>query len=391
MKNKIIFLGSALSLLLTFFLLSAPTVVGGVQKWAETDTVLAVSCEDGQNCTASPQYVSDTDEGVAVSSRLLELIFGGGKCKKSYKDIKLCPGGDAFGVKICGSGVTVTKVVTELASGELQQNDRIISIDKQSVFTTDEVKAIINASGGKPLSFEIMRDGKTHVAQIAPKCAGGEYHLGVILSDGASGIGTVTYYHPQTLEFGGLGHGICSHDGAEVLKMTRGTVTGVILAGASRGAASKPGELRGVLTDKNLGTLHANTKLGVFGKLNRETFPCGDTEPIPIAEKAEVKAGEATIISTVKNGKKAEYKIEIRDIDYSSDGTKSFRIKVTDEALIALTGGIVRGMSGSPIIQNGKLVGAVTHVMVADPTEGYGIFIENMLNAAESQVQPKAA
>ena len=105
----------------------------------------------------------------------------------------------------------------------------------------------------------------------------------------------------------------------------------------------------------------------------------------------QIKLGEAEIISTVKNGKKASYKIEIVDIDKSSTGSKSFRIKVTDPMLITLTGGIVRGMSGSPIIQNGKLVGAVTHVLVAEPTEGYGIFIENMLNAAESQVQPKAA
>ena len=331
-----------------------------------------------------------SDGSVAVGSRFFELIFGKGEPGESREDIFLCPGGDAFGVKICGSGVTVNKVVTELSSGLLHVDDRILSIDGKEIHEVSEAKSIINASGGKKLCFEILRDGKKIKLDIEPKSAGGEYHLGVILSDGASGIGTITYYNPETQEFGGLGHGICSKDGGEVLKMTRGQVTGVILAGAARGAPSHPGELRGVLTDKILGTVSKNTDCGVFGTLSTdaaETY----ASPIKIAKRDEVKPGEATIISTVKSGKKAEYKIEITDIDYSSTGTKSFKIHVTDEALIALTGGIVRGMSGSPIIQNGKLVGAVTHVMVADPTEGYGIFIENMLNAAQSQAQPKAA
>ena len=391
MKNKITIFASIVSLVLAFSLLSPTQLAFRSDGGEKLYTVAAVSYENAQNAAAYEQGGAQSDGGVEVGSRLLELIFGGGKKNKSYKDIKLCPGGDAFGVKICGSGVTVTKVITELSSGVLKPDDRIISINKTTVFTTDEVKEIVNASGGKALSFEILRDGKTQIAEITPRCAGGEYHLGVILSDGASGIGTVTYYHPETYEFGGLGHGICSADGKEVLKMTRGQVTGVILAGASRGAPSKPGELRGVLTDRNLGTLYANTKMGVFGVLDSEAFSKTASEPIPIASRSDVTAGEATIISTVKNGKKCEYKIEISDIDHTSDGTKCFRIKVTDEALIALTGGIVRGMSGSPIIQNGKLVGAVTHVMVADPTEGYGIFIENMLNAAQGEALPKAA
>ena len=388
MKNRITIFKSAAAAILVFSLIVGALVALPQVRHEKLYTVSAVAYKDGH---AAPCYSATEDGEVAVGSRLLELIFGGKKEAKSYKNIKLCPGGDAFGVKICGSGVTVTKVITELSSGVLKPDDRIVSINKRSVFTTDEVRRIVNDSGGRTLSFEILRDGKTHVAEITPGCAGGEYHLGVILTDGASGIGTVTYYNPETCEFGGLGHGICSSDGKEVLKMTRGTVTGVILAGASRGAPSKPGELRGVLTDKNLGTLYANTKMGVFGKLEADTVSSYGSEPIPVASKDEVTEGEATIISTVKNGKKCEYKIEINDIDRASDGTKCFRIKVTDDALIALTGGIVRGMSGSPIIQNGKLVGAVTHVMVADPTEGYGIFIENMLSAASADALPKAA
>ena len=383
MKNRRTVFPSILSLLLIFSAILTGSATKGMRRDEKIDTVQALSYTDAELSSVSDGEEREDDGSAPVGSRLLELIFGKKSTEGSTKDIKLCPGGDTFGVKICGSGVTVTKVVTELSAGILKPDDRIVSIDGQRVSTIDEVKKILNSSGGRALSFEILRGKKTFTENIAPRSCGGEYHLGVILSDGASGIGTVTYYDPETFAFGGLGHGISSHDGGEVLKMTRGTVTGVILGGASRGEASKPGELRGVLTDKKLGTLTANTRCGVFGTISPTAISdCDSRTPIPVAKKSEVKAGEATIFSTIKNGNRAEYKIEISDIDYSSDGTKSFRIKVTDDTLIALTGGIVRGMSGSPIIQNGKLVGAVTHVMVANPTEGYGIFIENMLNAS---------
>ena len=391
MKNSKIFFSWILSLVLILSTFASTIVQDTVSLGAKADTVPAIAYESGEVFSALSNSNGTDEEDFTVSSRLLELIFGKGKTKQKGSLIKLCPGGDAFGVKIYGSGITVTKVVTELSSGLLKVDDKILSIDKKTVFSIDDVKQILNSSGGKTLSFEISRGGKNETVKIAPACAGGEYHLGVILSDGASGIGTVTYYDPITYEFGGLGHGICASDSSEVLKMSRGTVTGVILAGATRGESSKPGELRGVLTDKNLGSLSKNTKCGVFGKLDPSAIKNADeNSAIPVAAKSEVHTGEATIFSTVKNGKRAEYKIEITDINYSSDGTKSFRIKVTDEALIALTGGIVRGMSGSPIIQDGKLVGAVTHVMVADPTEGYGIFIENMLNASQTDAQKAA-
>ena len=140
--------------------------------------------------------------------------------------------------------------------------------------------------------------------------------------------------------------------------------------------------MRGVLTDKIIGSVSKNTSCGVFGTLSGEALTDKSRQSVEIGSRNDIKEGAATIISTVKSGKKSEYGIEIYDINRSSCESKSFKIKVTDDTLLALTGGIVRGMSGSPIIQNGKLVGAVTHVMVADPTEGYGIFIENMLNSA---------
>ena len=326
---------------------------------------------------------SDTDnKSIEVASRFWELIFGKRDKNEKNNGIYLCPGGDAFGIKISGSGVTVSKIINESFSAPLHADDKIVSIDGKKISTIQEVKDILNSSGGRVLDFEVLRGGKKINLNVTPHPAGSEYHLGVILSDGASGIGTITYYNPNTLEFGGLGHGICAKDNKDMLKMTRGEVTDVILAGAKRGEPSKPGELRGVLTDKTLGSIKSNTECGVFGTLTAEAVK-NDTPPIQVGYKDSVKEGEATIISTIKSGNKSEYKIEIYDIDESSTESKSFKIRVTDETLLALTGGIVRGMSGSPIIQDGKLIGAVTHVMVADPTEGYGIFIENMLNACQ--------
>ena len=334
-----------------------------------------------------------SEDATEVGSRFFELIFGKKDKNKQTEARQLCLGGDAFGVKISGSGVTVSKIIKENTGSPLCADDKILSIDGKEISSISEVKNILNSSGGKPLEFEISRNGKKINLTITPHAVGDEYHLGVILNDGACGIGTITYYDPETLEFGGLGHGICAKDSQDVLKMTRGEVTGVILSGARKAEVAKPGELRGVLTDKIVGTVNKNTSCGVFGTLSSKALSsvAQSQQSVEVGCKNDVKEGAATIISTVKSGKKSEYGIEIYDIDRSSTESKSFKIRVTDETLIALTGGIVRGMSGSPIIQDGKLIGAVTHVMVADPTEGYGIFIENMLSAAESQVHPKAA
>ena len=328
-----------------------------------------------------------------IDLRLKDLFFG--KANRATRDetIYLCPGGDAFGVKICGSGVRVTGAPEENGEGGLCRDDKILTVAGKEVFTTEEVKALVAESAGECIPVEVLRGSKKIKLRLTPTKVGDDYQLGVLLSDGTAGIGTVTYINPKTGDFGGLGHGICDTHSGRVLPMRGGEATTVVLGGAIKGECGKPGELRGVLMDKSLGSLILNTECGVFGILNAAANEkiCSDSSLLPIGRREEVKEGEATIISTVKNGKKDFYTISIESIDRDSDGSKSFRIKVTDPALIALTGGIVRGMSGSPIIQDGKLVGAVTHVMVANPTEGYGIFIENMLSAAQQGVQPKAA
>ena len=328
-------------------------------------------------------------EDVKISSRLWELLFGKSDETTDSKDERktLLIGGSVFGAKIRQSYVSVSD---PMDVSELRAGDRIISANGSDIESPADIKRIVKECGGSEINLVCMRDGKTVNLSIKPKEIDGEYRLGVALKDGAAGIGTITYVDPESGEFGGLGHGICDTDTGDVIEMEVGEVTGVILGGVKKGESGKPGELSGILTDKVTGVLYSNTECGVFGTLNN--IPSAlNSEAVEVAHRDEVHTGEATIFSTVKMGARKEFKIEITEINKSSKGTKSFKIRVTDPALIAVTGGVVRGMSGSPIMQDGKLVGAVTHVMINEPTEGYGIFIENMLSAAESQVQPKAA
>ena len=356
-------------------------------------TLFSSSCTvhafaDGEYISASAfsteEDVPALSDNVQIGSRFRDLLFGE---NKETSNIKLIPGGTVFGAKIKQKYVTVTdaKGVPALKCG-----DAIIAINGQRIASVADVKRIVSASNGESVTIRALHKGSEIGIEVRPSYVDGEYKLGISLRDGAAGIGTVTFIDPKTGCFGGLGHGICDSNTGEVISMDNGIVTGVILGGVHKGECGKPGELTGLLTEEDTGILSVNSECGLFGRLNNTNAlnPC---DAIPIALKTEVREGEATIISTLKNGMTDEYKIEIFGIDTTSTGSKSFRIRVTDETLKALTGGIVRGMSGSPIIQDGKLVGAVTHVMVANPTEGYGIFIENMLSAAQQGLQPKAA
>jgi len=339
----------------------------------------ALAAEHGDPDEATAAAVS---HDVQVSSRLWELLFGG----ESSRSLYLCPGGGVFGIKIKQNAVTVveSKGIPALSAGDV-----ILSVNGKRIHTAEQMREAIAGSDGNSLTIRALHGEGEVAIEVRPALVDGEYRLGLTLRDGAAGIGTVTFIDPQTGLFGGLGHGICDADSGRVVGMEHGEICEVILGGIHKGEAGKPGELCGILTSEHLGTLSANNECGVFGRVDTDRLALPDA--MEIGSRDEVHEGDATIISTLKNGMRAEYRVRISDIDRTSTGTKSFRIKVTDPTLIALTGGIVRGMSGSPIIQDGKLVGAVTHVMIAEPTEGYGIFIENMLNAAQSQVQPKAA
>ena len=350
-------------------------------KMPESETYISnVSENEILPCSAA------TEGEIKISSRLVELLFGK---TEGEKTVLLIPGGGIFGAKIKQDYVSVQSPGD---SRELKVGDKILTVNGEQIKSVKDIRTATQSLHGEDVVIVCERGGKQFTVKLTPKEINGEYKLGLVLKDGAAGIGTITYIDPDTCEFGGLGHGICDTDTGEVISFSEGEVTGVILSGVKKGAEGKPGELSGLLTDKVIGELYANTECGVFGKLTSIPEVISAT-PIVVAKRDEVHEGEATILSSVKVGGVKEFKIQISEVNKSSTGTKSFKIRVTDPTLIAITGGVVRGMSGSPIIQDGKLIGAVTHVMVANPTEGYGIFIENMLSAAgnASSTQKQAA
>ncbi len=319
----------------------------------------------------------------------------------TYDRLRLIPGGEVFGLKVGFSGVIVTgisEITTNdggkccpAASAGLRCGDIILSIDNTPCKTVVAFTEKIAASSGKPLTLSVKRGEEALTMTLCPVFSQSEggYRAGIWVKDSAAGIGTVTFIDAETGAFGGLGHGIYEAESGTLLPISRGTVTAVDLTGVQSGKAGAPGELRGHLEEEKLGSLLSNTDCGVFGVLagKEET----KSEPIPIGLSNTVKIGPATILCTLEDGVRECYAIEITEIRRGDNLTKSFCIKVTDPRLLSITGGIVQGMSGSPIIQNGKLIGAVTHVLINNPQAGYGIFIENMLRSMPSAIRPLAA
>ncbi len=365
-------ISGALYCLLLFIYSASSLFVPTISDVNKNNT--SIKCYTGiEQADIKVENIKNAD--IEVGSRFFELFFGK---KRGGEEILLYPGGDAFGILINEEGVTVTEV-TE--GTRLHIGDRIIGINGAKISAKEDVEKILSSSCGEKLSLSLIRDNENISLSVLPKKIDGEYRLGVKLRSETAGIGTITFIDEKGDFFGGLGHGITDSTNDGYITIKEASVLDVTLGGCKRGEPGRAGELTGVLKREPRGTIYKNCECGVFGTFSaKRQFDC---EPLAITKKEDVKCGSAKIISTVKNGYKEYYDIEIYDIDTSSEGSKSFKIKVQDPALIAITGGIVRGMSGSPIIQNGKLVGAVTHVMLNDPTEGYGIFIENMLNASD--------
>ena len=293
----------------------------------------------------------------------------------------LVPVGQVIGLELYNDTVTVVAFDDTLQAARdcgLQIGDEICEIDGRSIETADDVRRALNSSDGS-VDLTVLRGGKERQLHLQPQITADGPKLGVYLRQGITGIGTVSWYDPDTGKFGTLGHGV-SDSGGKLLDMTKGGAYCADVVTVKKGVAGEPGQLKGAVSAAGqIGELYRNTQQGVFG-----TSAAGwKGEPLPVGEAEGVRTGEAVIRSTVSGRDVREYSVEILKIYPSSrtDG-RNLLLRITDPALLEATGGIVQGMSGSPIIQDGKLVGAVTHVLVNDPTTGYGIFIENMLDAA---------
>jgi len=308
-----------------------------------------------------------------------------------FPQTALIPGGMPFGVKFFTEGVVVvglSDIETERGSinpaktAGIKTSDIITEINGISINSVEEAAKIIEASKGDNLYLKVLRDGKTVELRLKPVYSVSEskYKSGIWLRDSTAGIGTITFITPSNYAFGGLGHGICDVDTGNLMPLKKGTVINAIIDSSVKGKPELPGELKGKFKE-NMGTLLANTQNGIFGILNNMPVTPENATPLPVGLRSEVKEGKASIYSTVDESGVREFEIEIIKIYKSSNDSKNFLVKITDPELLEITGGIVQGMSGSPIIQDGKIIGAVTHVLVSDPTKGYGIFMENMFSS----------
>lgn len=341
----------------------------------------------------------DTTGCAGENSSILEkteadvLLFGSLPLKSVdlhvYNGQKAAVGGFPFGVKLYSEGVLIVGTSEIVSGGKryrpaenagLQKNDIIVSLDGMPVTAVENVTALIESSGGETIRIIFKRNGETKETTLCPVFSddAGKYQAGLWIRDNTSGLGTVTFYIPESGLFAGLGHGITDVDSGEIIPLMRGIVTSAEISGVRRGKAGKPGELQGYFSSGQIGTLVANTECGVFGVFS-EVPAQDESQLLSFALKDEIKAGEAKLICTTDDSGPHAYNVLISGIARDSYGNKNFVITVTDTDLIEKTGGIVQGMSGSPIVQNGKIVGAVTHVLINDPTRGYGILIENML------------
>lgn len=312
---------------------------------------------------------------------------------KVIPNMKVIPVGKIIGVKLETQGLLIVGMsdvydengtaVKPLAEYDIKKGDIIQTVNDKPVSNIDDLKTIVENSNGEDVAMTVKRDDKTFGIRVKPvkNKADGEYRLGIWVRDSTAGIGTMTFYVPETNQFGALGHGITDSDTGQIMEIKNGELTDAEVISIKKGENGTPGELKGMFSsDSNsIGVIDKNSQSGIYGKLENNQRFTG--QEIEIAARNEIETGKAKILCNIDGEETKEYDVEVEKISNNPNkSTKCMVIKITDEELLDKTGGIIQGMSGSPIIQNGKLIGAVTHVFINDPTRGYGIFIENMLD-----------
>ncbi len=319
-------------------------------------------------------------------------------------DVKVYPGGQSIGVKLNAAGALVVghhfiedhqKKVSPGEKADIQVGDMIVEMNDVKIKNLDQIGKIVDEAGenGDTLDIKLVRGKETKQVSLEPVYDKKEerYRLGLYIRNSAAGVGTLTFIHPESQAYGALGHVISDVDTQKPIIVGDGKIVDSNVSSIEKGTRGAPGEKFSSLDEsKTLGKVTKNTPFGIFGHMEKPVKNGVIDEPIPIGLSEDVREGPAEIL-TVVNGQKVEkFAIEVVDIvEQKFPATKGLVIKVTDERLLKETGGIVQGMSGSPIIQDGKLIGAVTHVFVNDPTSGYGCFIEWMLQDADIPLQPE--
>lgn len=347
---------------------------------------VVISAEAAQNSPSLPAFSAD---GFVPPSENVEAKIELRDPDSVIRDRTVYAGGMPFGVKLYTDGLIIIGfsdvdskdgASAPAKDAGMQVNDIIIAANGKDVESAQDFIEIVENSGGKPIQVIYLRGNARKEGSITPSVSqtDGKYRTGMWLRDSTAGIGTVTFILPESGVFAGLGHGICDSETGMRVPLSRGITSNVKINGVKKGTPGTPGELQGSFTGDKTGNLFSNTDNGVFGIFTETNFT---GEKFPLGRKCELTEGDAYIICTLDDSGARKYSVRISDIHPDSTGNKNFLVTVTDDSLIEKTGGIVQGMSGSPIIKDGVLVGAVTHVLISDPTRGYGIFADNMIAA----------
>ncbi len=298
--------------------------------------------------------------------------------------------GQPFGMRIYTDGVLVVDIndvtsengkVNPAKVAGIRKGDYILSVNGKKISCNEELSELVTASGGEKMKFEIMREKTKMYFNVKPvkDRSDGAYRIGIWIRDSSAGIGTLTFYSPATGIMCGLGHGLCDSDTDELLKIESGQMVSAEILAVKKGKKGEPGELKGRFTYNVLSGVSLNSECGIYGTAAGTISGANLTQ---IALRQEVRDGDAQILCTVEGDTPSLYSCKVKR--HGNGSEQNLTVTVTDERLLEKTGGIVQGMSGSPIIQNGKLIGAVTHVLIEDPTSGYGIYAEKMLEESES-------
>lgn len=314
-------------------------------------------------------------------------------------DSYVVPCGIPFGVKLYTKGALIIGtssvksyegILEPWSNAGIKKGDVVIEVDGKEVMNNNDLENIIQNSDGREIDFKILRDNTEFITQLRPlkSLEDGKYRIGIWVRDSSAGIGTLTFCDKKNKVFAGLGHGICDIDTQELVPLYRGDIVNAEITNVMRGSAGVPGELKGCFSDSRaIGEICANNETGLYGVL--KDMP-EEVPEIPVTMKQNVRKGAAQVLTTIEGMEPKLYDINIDSINYNiKSPTKNMKISVTDEDLLSKTGGIVQGMSGSPIIQDGALVGAITHVFVNNPTKGYAIFAETMLTNSNVFLESK--
>ena len=306
---------------------------------------------------------------------------------------KVIPVGQIAGLKLYTHGVMVVGLseitnkndekVKPYETKDIKEGDTIIQVNGIDIIDTEHLVKVVNDSKGEKVNIKYLRNGEEKIESITPiKTSKTGYKLGLWVRDSAAGIGTLTYYEPKSKTFAALGHGITDVDTGNLIDISNGEFLTTKILSIVKGLRGYPGKIQGTIDNqKNIGKIYKNSNLGIYGKLeNLDAINIENQNSLEVANRNEIELGKACILCSLDGGVAKEYEIEIEKIfKKNNDDNKSMLIKITDENLIEKTGGIVQGMSGSPIIQNGKFIGAVTNVLVNEPTSGYAIFGDLMI------------